>query len=322
VPLWLIIESRPATIKVDADRIEFRVGDSLAARYHIANTQIKPYFWPIVAPNGALVTRGWPMEKPAPGDSTDHVHQKSGWFTYGDVIPEGLEVKPKHSGVEGVDFWVEVPVHGKIVCVDVGTPKDGRIVTRNEWRMPDGTVILHESRSLSMHDLGAGRLLVVECDLQASTVPIVFGDTKEGAFGVRINDQLRADLGKGKPVPPVNKIINSNGKTGEGECWGRRADWCDCSGEIDGKPAGIAVFDDPANSQRACWHVRGYGLLAANPFGREKSKFPDMAGRTDRVRLAKGEHLILRYAIYAHDGDVKSGKVAEAFETFVNRIRK
>ena len=56
--------------------------------------------------------------------------------------------------------------------------------------------------------------------------------------------------------------------------------------------------------------------MAANPFGREKSKFPDMAGRTDRVRLARGEHLVLRYAIYAHDGDVQSGKVAEAFAKF------
>jgi hypothetical protein len=148
-------------------------------------------------------------------------------------------------------------------------------------------------------------------------VPITFGDTKEGAIGVRVHDQLRTDFGKGKPVPPANKITNANDKHGEAECWGRRSDWCDYSGEIDGKPAGIAIFDDPKNLPRACWHVRAYGLMAANPFGRDKSKFPDVAGKTDLVKLARGEHLVLRYGIYVHDGNVKDGKVTGAFAQFV-----
>jgi hypothetical protein len=57
--------------------------------------------------------------------------------------------------------------------------------------------------------------------------------------------------------------------------------------------------------------------MAANPFGRYKSKFPDVAGRTDLVKLARGEHLVLRYGIYVHDGNVKDGKVAGAFAQFV-----
>src|SRR5262245_14566125 len=230
VTLWLVFFSTsysagPATIRVEPERIDFRFGDALAVRYHVTKSQVKPYLWPIVAPNGAVVTRGWPMEKVQPGGSADHVHQKSGWFSYGDVIPEGMKVDPKRPGVEGVDFWSEAPVHGRIVCVEVGTPKDGRIVTRNEWRGPDGTAILYESRTLNLHDFGVGRLLVVECDLQPASSSIVFGDTKEGAFGVRVNDQLRTDLGRGKPAPPANKITNANGKSGEAECWGRRADW-------------------------------------------------------------------------------------------------
>ena len=310
------LAAEPGTIQVESDRIDFRCGSSPAVSYHIAKTQVKPYLWPLAAPNGAIVTRAWPMEKAPAGGSNDHPHQKSGWFSYGDVIPEGIEIARKQRGVEGVDFWSEIPVHGRIVCFGVYPPTCGRVVTCNEWRMPNGDDILCEKRTISLCDLGVGRLLIVQSDLCATRSPVVFGDTKEGAFGVRVNDQLRTDLGKGKPVPPGNKITNSNGKTGESECWGRRADWCDCSGMIDDKPAGIALFDDPANPHRACWHVRGYGLMAANPFGREKSKFPDMAGRTDRVRLARGEHLVLRYGIYAHDGDVQSGKVAEAFAKF------
>ena len=42
-----------------------------------------------------------------------------------------------------------------------------------------------------------------------------------------------------------------------------------------------------------------------------------MKGKTDLVKLAKGDHLKLRYGILLHDGDVKDGKVAECYERFV-----
>ena len=63
--------------------------------------------------------------------------------------------------------------------------------------------------------------------------------------------------------------------------------------------------------------MRAYGLLAANPFGRAKSGFPGARGRTDLVKLDRGEHLKLRYGILLHTGDVKTGKVAEAYEQFM-----
>jgi hypothetical protein len=44
-----------------------------------------------------------------------------------------------------------------------------------------------------------------------------------------------------------------------------------------------------------------------------------MKGREDLVKLAQGEHLKLRYGIFLHDGDVKSGKVAEAFAEFTRK---
>jgi hypothetical protein len=57
--------------------------------------------------------------------------------------------------------------------------------------------------------------------------------------------------------------------------------------------------------------------MAANPFGRARSGFPAMKGRTDLVRLEKGGHLKLRYGLLIHPGDAKGGKVAEYFERFV-----
>jgi hypothetical protein len=140
--------------------------------------------------------------------------------------------------------------------------------------------------------------------------PIVFGDTKEGSFGVRVNDAIREKPGHGK-------IENADGKVGEKNCWGQQSAWCDYSGEVDGKVVGLTILDHPGNRYPASWHVRGYGLMAANPFGRKKSGFPAMKENATRVRLAQSEHLKLRYGLLIHLGDAKEGKVAEYFEKFV-----
>jgi hypothetical protein len=307
-------------IEAKKDVLEFRVGPATVTRYHFGESASKPYFWPLTASNGAPVTRAWPMEKAGPGDSTDHPHQKSAWFCYGDVIPEGIDLKQKVGGVAGVDFWSEAPGHGRIVCVHVGEPKNAKdhasVVTKNEWRTADGVKVLDETRTISLHALGDAYLYVLDIDLCASVAPITFGDTKEGSIGVRVSDEIRTAPPK-KEKGGHGQLTNADGKSGEKDVWGYRSAWCDYSGTIDGKAAGIAIFDDPSNKYPAAWHSRGYGLMAANPFGRDKSGFPATKGQKELVKLPKGEHLKLRYGILIHPGDVKDGKVAEAFEKFV-----
>jgi hypothetical protein len=305
-------------IEVRPDHVDFRAGKDLVTRYRIGPDLAKPYFWPVHGPGGVSLTRAWPMEEAPPGGSTDHVHQKSAWFCHGDIIPQGLELTAHIPGIAGVDFWSEARGHGRIVCTKVGTPRlsgrHGRITTHNEWRTADGRKLLDEVRTIHLYDFGTTRLLVLDIDLEASAVPLTFADTKEGSMGVRINDRIRAEGGKGK-------IENADGKTGERQCWGRVSAWCDYSGPLDGRVVGLAMLDDPANRYPACWHVRGYGLMGANPFGRAKSGFPDMKGRTDLVKRAKGEHLKLRYGLLLHPGDAHAGRVAEYFDRFV-KLRK
>jgi hypothetical protein len=305
----------PVSIQVDkGESIEFRAGKELSSRLVISPMQAKPYFWPLNAPNGKPITRAWPMDKAAPGGSTDHVHQKSAWFTYGDIIPEGVELKFKIKGIEGVDFWSEAPGHGRIVCTNVSKPSvdhnRGRVVLTNEWRTADDITLLDERRAIQFLNFGEAQLYVVDSDLSA-VVPVTFGDTKEGAFGVRVADSLREEKG-GK-----GHITNAEGKVGEKQCWGQISAWCDYSGPVEGSMAGVAIFADPNNPLPSCWHSRGYGLMAANPFGREKSGFPAMKGNSKRFHLDKGEHLKLRYGIFLHNGDVKEGKVADYYEQFV-----
>jgi hypothetical protein len=318
VPLFAAEPPRVSINKTDK-AIEFYRGEELVTRYHIAESVAKPYFWPVNAPGGIAVTRGWPMETGLTKETKDHVHQKSMWFCHGDVIPEGLELKVRSSDkrVHGVDFWAESRGHGKIVCVKVGQPRvvptEGTVETHNEWRAPDGTKIMDEKRTITLKELGDARLIVLQIDLHASVCPITFGKTKEGSMGVRVNDEIRLN-GPGSD----GVITSADGATAKAPAkdnvpmWGKPGDWHDYSGSVGGKTVGIAIFDHPKNSARAAWHTRAYGLMAANPFGR--TAFPD--GKGELVKLAKGETLKLRYGILLHRGDVKQGQVAEHYAVF------
>ncbi len=330
VNLWVDLARAASPEAVDGvtigqarDHLDFRVGKKLVTTYHLGENVAKPYFWPLHTPQGLTVTRGWPMVKAEPGEQTDHIHQKSAWFCHGDILPEGMEIKQKIKGIKGVDFWSEAPGHGKIVCVAVEKPTskgaEGHINTHNEWRTADGIKIMDETRKIGLHNLGKGYLLILDIDLYASVCPLTFEDTKEGSMGVRVRDSMTEKKGKGV-------LTNAEGKTGEKAIWGNLSAWCDYSGPVpqpsSSDPnhtatAGIAIFSDPANSSSACWHSRGYGLMAANPFGRNGSGFPAMKGKKDLVKLAKGDHLRLRYGILLHDGDAKQGKVAEAYAQFL-----
>lgn len=306
------------------DTIEFRVGQELAGTYQFAGTVPrekgdsrkplpKPVLWPLAAPGGVTVTAFAP---------SDHIHHKSVWFCHGDVIPEGLDLKVKSGDkrVKGVDFWSETANHGQIVCVEAGEPQSvtkehAKVATRNEWRTPDGVKILDETRVIHLINRPDGRLFVFEITLSAPDYPVVFGDTKEGSFGIRTHEALRpADKGGATVTTTDGKTIEPPAKDNL-TIWGHPAAWVDYSGKVDGKAVGVAVFDHPDNP-KASWHARAYGLNAANPFGRERSGFPSQKGKTELLKIDKGGELKLKYAVYAHTGDAKTGKVAEAYEVF------
>ena len=326
----LFAQSKPLDIVKTDTHIEFRSGSQVVAKYqHAGTVQLekgegtkplaKPYFYPLLSPNGTIVTRGWPMIRGTVGETTDHFHQKSAWFCHGDVIPVGLELKTKSADkrVHGVDFWAESGGHGRIVCTKIAIPKNGSIETSNEWRTADGITILEETRTITATETAVGRLFVLDIDLVANAYPIEFGDTKEGALGVRVNDEFRLNGPKSDGV-----VVSIDGKTSQAPAkdnlplWGQVAAWHDYSGTANGKVAGIAVLDHPSNVHKAAWHTRAYGLMAANPFGRDGSGFPGVKGNKELVKLAKGEHLKLLYGIYVHDGRTAEGKVAEAFANF------
>jgi hypothetical protein len=135
------------------------------------------------------------------------------------------------------------------------------------------------------------------------------GDTKEGTFAIRVVKELQK---------PTVKMLNSEGKVGQDEIWGKRADWVDYSGEVAGEPLGIAIFDNPANIKHPTyWHARDYGLFAVNPFG--EHDFYNDPKRDGSVTIPVGQSLTLRYRVLIHHGDAAQAKVAEAYQKYAHQ---
>ncbi len=255
----------------------------------------KPIVWPVIGPTGLSVTRDYPMAD-TPGETRDHPHQRSLWFT--------------HGSVNGISFWEEAPGRGSIrhrEFVQVRGGQDAVIMTRNDWVTPDDECLLHDTRRLRFAAPGDVRLLDFDIRLTAAR-PVVFGDTKEGTFGIRVAETIRVDSKKG------GQIVNSHGDR-DGDAWGKRAAWVDYSGPVGDSIVGIAVLNHPASFRfPTYWHVRTYGLFAANPFGQHD--FERMQDVDGSYRLAEGESLVLHYRVILHRGRADEAGIAEKFAQY------
>jgi hypothetical protein len=261
------------------------------------DTGPKPILFPLIGPTGTKYTRSFPMET-VPGEDVDHPHQKSFWFTYGSV--------------NGIDFWAELPGHGSIRETSRPVSHGGDVVgvlkTTDDWLGPDGKKQLEDSRVLHVFNAETARILDYDVTLTASDGPVTFGDTKEGMFGVRVATSM--DVKKGKPG---GKIVNAEGLI-DAATWGKKSPWVDYSGPVRSQTVGIAILDHPGNfGYPTPWHVREYGLFAANPFG--KHEF-GLSPKAEPTVMEAGKSLHFRYRVILHAGDAAAYPVGKAFEAF------
>ena len=263
------------------------------------------YFYPLVGPNNVAMTRNAPMKK-TPNEDADHPHHRSMWFSHGDV--------------NGIDFWAESPKSGKIINKTHAAKieKGKAIVTyKNEWTAPDGNVVCIEDSKCIISNQDDPRILDFVITVKpAGDKPIVFGDTKEGTFGIRVAETMRLKPNKFNAGKPTGQIIQSTGEKG-GKTWGKRAEWCDYVGPVEGKTMGVAIFDHPSNPRHPTWwHVRDYGLFAANPFGiHDFEKKPAGAGN---MTIEPGKSVTFKYRVVLHQGDTEEAKIPELYNSYKN----
>jgi hypothetical protein len=292
---WPLAAAEIVVEKTDTG-VVVKAGDQPFTTY-VFQSKVKPILWPIIGPTGKEMTRAWPMREGNPDEKTDHPHQRSFWFTHGEV--------------NGIDFWAETAkVQGRIEqkeLVKAEGGKVGTIVSRNDWVGPDGAKVLADERTMRFGADEATRWIDFDITLMAAADEVDFGDTKEGSFGLRIAESMRTDRKMG------GKIITSEGLEDD-KAWGKPASWVDYHGPVQGETLGIAILNHPSSFRYPTgWHVRTYGLFAANPFGEG-----DFRGEKveSSYKLKKGESLTLRYRVIFHKGNTQEGKIAEAFAKY------
>jgi len=284
------------------DQLRITIDSEHFADYHYQDVS-RPFLFPVIGPDGLQVTRNWPI-RPGEDEQEDHPHHRSLWYAHGDI--------------NGVDFWSESPTAGTtehVEFVEVSSGADqGTISSRNRLVSKDGKVIATDLRTIQIHNRKHDRLIDFEITVIASEGPLTFGDTKEGSMAIRLAETMRLSHNKFNKGKQTGHIVNSAGQN-DNNTWGKRASWVDYYGPVDGKTVGVAIFDHPDNPRHPTWwHVRNYGLFAANPFG--VHDFEKMPPGTGDLEVPEGEAVTWRYRFYIHRGDTKQAKVAKQYREY------
>jgi hypothetical protein len=291
----LVEESaRPAVDLSGQAEVEVKGPDGKLEARLIADKATKPYIFPLIGPTGERYTRAFPMEQ-VEGEDHDHPHQRSCWFTFGNV--------------NGVDFWAELPGHGTIVQTrhqKLGEGAAQVFSSSDEWKTPDGKTIMTDDRRIVFWNMEKTRIMDFDVTLHASHGPVIFGDTKEGMFGVRVASTMDVNRKTG------GKITNAEGIT-DADAWGKASPWVDYTGPVAGKTVGIAILNRPDSFRYpTTWHVRDYGLFAANPFG-----YHDFGRKeTGEYTLPPGESVHFSYRVILHEGTTDEAGIAAAFKLY------
>jgi Methane oxygenase PmoA len=302
--------SAAAQVKITpgAGKIEIEIAGKPYSTFYMTGEDVtKPYLWPVRAATGTYVTRAWPMEQMAEEEKgpKDHPHQRGIWFA--------------HDSVNGIDFWnneaayKEPPKRGKMVLKKVGAVQSGRdkgsLAATFDWTDRQENVVLTEDRVMTFY--ADPHLRIIDFDITLTSVQeVVWGDGKDGAFGIRLRPILDEQGGTGK-------ILNAEGLAGEKELWGKPSNWCDYSGAIGEEKVGVLILDHPENPRHPVrWHARGYGLFAANPFG--LSVFTRDRSQNGAQTVAPGKSLHYRYRVIVHPGDAQAADAAALYARYTS----
>ncbi len=234
----------------------------------------RPYFANVIAPNRVQVTRSFPPREGI--DPTDHDTMHPGiWMAFGDI--------------SGGDFWrgkAEVR-HVRFVEEPVATPNRVHFAVENAY-INDGQTICFERGEYEIRRRPNGHLFLFDSTFRA-VQRADFGDQQEMGLGIRLATPLRVRGGTGR-------IVDSEGRVNEAQTWGKRADWCDYSGIIDGHRTGAMLMPDPRNFRPSRFHSRDYGFTVANPFADHDFG----QGKENHTVISPGMRLHMRFGVFVY----------------------
>jgi hypothetical protein len=283
-----------------ADRIQVEIDGRSYTAFYLAPGGNKPYVYPLSTASGIVVTRHFPMET-FPGETQDHPHHRGMFFSHGDV--------------NGFNLWATEPgansaKAGRMVLKKLletkGGQKSGTLSVVFTAEDSKGEPLMTETRTITFYSDPRLRTIDYEARIDA-TQKLIFGDTKEGTFGIRLATSMTEDKG--------GRMVNAEGKETEKDVWGKRSPWVDYFGQVDGQTVGVAIFDNPANPRHPTyWHSRAYGLFAANPFGARD--FTGDKSQDGSMSVEPGNTVRFRYRVVLHPGDFRDANIAELYKQY------
>ena len=294
----LSLHAQTATIQpTEKGGVRIDIDGKLFTEYMTKGTQ-RPCFYPVMGMDGAEITRPYPLKE---GSKEDHPHHSSIWFA--------------HGGINGTDFWSNGSDKGSIENTGLSDLKaegtSASFSATSKWVKPGGEVVLTDVRHFVITALpDDARQFDVTITLTPASGDVTFEDTKEGTMAIRVAPTMALKGGSGHIL------------TGEGikdvKAWGTKANWVAYYGpDPKGSPLTITMMDGTGNLRHPTWwHVRDYGLFAANPFGQhdfEKDKKNKTKGN---YVLTKGSSLTQHYRILIQKGDPDTKKLQAAYEAF------
>jgi len=310
----------------DKQKVDVMIGGKLFTSYQYPSNMEKPYLFPVIAPNGSVITRGFPLD-PRKGERIDHPHHIGLWFNHGNV--------------NGLDFWNNssaIPAarkdsYGHIVVKEIVKAKSGKKATLtvlSNWDDNKGKTILSESAQYIFSADKTSRTVDHISTLTAVDDVVTITDNKEGMFAIRVdrafempsNESLIFTDDKGNPTTVkatdntgvTGMYVSSSGLQGD-KVWSSRNDWVLLSGTKDNVLTTMGVFDHPKNlGYPAHSHARGYGLFSTNNLG-SQSYVKDHEKIV--VTLKKGESITLRHRFYLTSGsELTADKANQIFQEF------
>jgi len=290
--------------------IHVTIGGKHFTDFFFPDTIAKPVLYPIKAPNGTVITRGFPVT-PIAGEPTDHPHHLGLWFNFGDV--------------NGLDFWnnsFAIPadkkhLYGTIKLTGITETKGGekgQLGYKAIWNDHQNKTLLNETTGFVFSEKN-GTWVIDRTTTLTAKIPVVFKDNKEGVLGLRMAHELQIPAMETKKFKDANGIetvikavtdtiangnyINSNGLQGD-DVWGKRATWCMMYAKMKTDSISVLMIDHPKNEvYPTYWHARGYGLFSANPMGANVfNKNNTVYQRT----LQPGESMTFRFRVVIASG--------------------
>ena len=266
------------------------IDDREILRWNFGDDYPRPFFFPIVAPSGALLTR---MGHPG---APDHDHHQSIWFA--------------HHKVMGLDFWGNAS--GAVIrqlqwlAYDDSDEACSMAVELGWFDGHDPAPLLKQELICEVRPLAAKNEFTLE--LQSRFVPVSesleFEKKNFGFLAVRVAKSISAVFGGGV-------LTGSEGAQTEKKLFEQSARWIDYSGPTnrEGKQIeGITYFDHPSNpGQPTGWHVRDDGWLCASPCMKTS------------ITTRKQEPLTLRYLLHIHAAAINSEQANNVYSEFSTR---